>query len=267
MRNVSVLSFTFIFLLTLVVSPAFAVTRSGSDRLMAGSNAAEKKEEVKDASMARLQARAAKEVTRRIESLNKLILRISEFKKLSTTQKTSLTTQVQAEIDKLTALQIKIQADADLTTLKTDVQSIVTDYRIFALFMPKVQILGAADRLFTTADEMSSHAAMLETKINEQQTKGNDVSALQTLLTDMKAKVADAKTQGQSAIDTVSPLTPEGFPDNKTQLQSARQMIETGIKDLNTARQDARKITVGLLKFGKMTSEKPTKTPEPTETP
>lgn len=262
MKKIFSLSFTFVFLLTLVVSPAFAVERPLVDKLTkTGSKAAEKKTERQDASLEKLKERANKEITRRIESLNKLIARIAEFKKVSATEKASLTTQVQAEVNKLTALKAKIAADTDVTTLKTDVQSIVSDYRIYALFLPKIQLLGAADRLQGTADQMSSHAAQLEVKINEKQTAGQSVTDLQTLLTDMKAKIADAKTQAQGAMDTVTPLTPEGFPDNKTQLQSARQKIAAGIKDLNTARQDARKIIVGLMKLGKMSSTTPTTTP------
>lgn len=260
MQKVFSFSIIFVFLLT-VVSPAFAVTRPSIERTNPSSKAAEKKQERQDASMEKLKERADKEISRRIESLRKLITRISEFKKISSAQKTSLTAQVQAEIDKLTALQAKIAADTDLETLKTDVKSIVTAYRIYALFMPKIQILGSADRLQTTVDQMSSHAARLETKIGEQESNGQDVSELQTLLTDMKANIASAKTQAQNAIDTVTPLTPEGYPDNKTELQEAREMVVTSIKYLNTARQDGRKIIVGLLKLGKATTSTVTTTP------
>ena len=248
--------------MTLVASPAFAVERPALDSLHSGSNGAGMKEQRNEKISGNLQARADKEITRRLESLQKLITRINEFKKLSAAQKTALTTQVQAQITSLTALQAKIKADTDPATLKTDVQSIIGSYRIYALFMPQIQILGAADRLLTTADEMSSHAATLETKINEAQAKGQNVTDLQTLLADMNAKVTDAKTQGQNAINAVTPLTPDGYPGNKTILQSARQMVVMGIKDLNTARQDARKVIVGLMKFGKIES-KPTATPTP----
>jgi hypothetical protein len=260
MNKLFSISITFVFLLTMVVSPAFAVTttRPVVDKMnKAGSRAAEKN----DASMTQLKARADKEISRRIEALTKLLSRIAEFKKLSASQKSSLSVQVQAEIDKLTTLKAKIAADTDLTTLKADVQSIVDAYRIYALFMPKIQILGAADRLQITADAMSSHAATLETKITEKQTAGQNVTELQTLLADMNAKIANAKTQAQNAITTVTPLTPEGYPGNKTQLQSAQQMIVTGIKDLNTARQDARKIIVGLMKLGKTAKPSVTTTP------
>ncbi len=269
MYRISILSIIFIFLLALVHVPAFAVdqpnvTRPVTEHPMVGSKAADRMENVQNKIQektadrsANLQQRANKELTRRINSLNELLTRISGFKKLSDTQKASLTSQVQAQITALTALQAKIAADTDPTALKTDVQSIVQSYRIYALFLPKIQILAAADRVLSVSDEMSSHAATLQTKIAADQSAGKNVSDLQTLLSDMNAKIADAKTQAQGAIDTVTPLTPDGYPANKQQLQSARQMIATAVKDLDTARQDGRKIIVGLLKFGKMTSDKP----------
>lgn len=248
-----------IFLFTIVASPAFAVTRPATDKMNA--KAAEKNQNIQDASMEKLKERANKEIDRRIESLSALIKRISEFKKLSASQKSALTTQVQAEITKLTTLKADIAAETDLEELKELTQSIVDSYRIYALFMPKIQILGTADRLQTTADQMSTQATQLEVKINEQETAGQDVAAAESLLADMKAKIADAKTQAQNAITTVTPLTPEGYPDNKTELQSARQMVVTGIKDLNTARQDARKIIVWLIGQKKIVT--PTTTPTP----
>lgn len=254
MKKIVFFAIAFAFLAIVVTTTSASTERSTFAQAREGSKAAVREQKIQEKVENRtdtLKQRADKEITRRIEALKKLLVKISGFKKLSATQKTTLTTQVQTEISRLTTLQAKIAADTDAATLKADIASIVTSYRIFALFMPKIEILGAADRLLNTSEEMSSQAARLETKLSEAQAKGQTVTDLQTLLTDMKAKIADAKLQGQNAINTVTPLTPEGYPANKTQLQSARQMIVTGIHDLNTARQDARKIIVGLLKLNK----------------
>jgi len=262
MKKIFSISLVAVFLFSVVVVPAFAITTKPLDA-RSSSKAAEKKLARLDASMENLKERGEKEINRRLESLNKLLTRIAEFKKLSATQKAALNSQVQAEITKLNALLAKIQADTDVTTLQADVKSIVDSYRIYALFMPKIQILGASDRMLNTADLMSSQAAQLEVKINAKQTEGKNVADLLTLLADMKAKIADVKSQAQAAIDIVTPLVPEGFPDNKTSLQSARQMLVTALHNLNTARQDGRKIIVGLMKLGKITSDGPTPTPTP----
>src|SRR5689334_19811975 len=52
-----------------------------------------------------LQKRASQELSRRIDALKKVLNRINEIKHLTTDQRTTLTTQVQQEIDSLTALQ------------------------------------------------------------------------------------------------------------------------------------------------------------------
>ncbi len=251
MKKIISFGISSVMLLTSVVGSAFAMElpsrppHSGTPSAMKQ----EKMQERTDTRMDNLKNRANQEITRRIASLQKLLTRISEIKKITDSQKASFTSQVQTEINNLTTLQAKIQADTDTATLKTDVQSIVQSYRVYALFMPKIEILGAADRILTTSDQVTAEVTKLQTKIDEAKAKGKDVTTLQALLTDLQAKVTDAKLQAQNAITTVTPLTPDGYPGNKTSLESARTMIKTGHQDLLTAREDAKKIIKELLSF------------------
>lgn len=192
--------------------------------------------------ISRIKDRSNKEIRRRIDSLNKLILRINEMKKISKEQKAILISQIQTQITDLNTLKTKIDGDTDLQTIKTDAQSIVKSYRIYALFIPKIHILATSDRMLDTIDKTSTVAAKLNTRISETKRKGEDVSNLELIYSDMLSKIADAKTQAQNAIDLVTPLTPEGYPGNKTSLMEARKMLMTGRQDLQDARIDARKI-------------------------
>lgn len=199
---------------------------------------------------ANLMARADAELTRRISSLNLLITKIGALKRLSAAQKTTFTNGVQTEITNLTALKAKIDADTDPTTLKTDVQSIVQDYRIFALYMPQIRILVASDVIETAADKLTDLATKLQAMIQAAQGQGKDATSLQTMLSDMTTKIADAKTQATNATNAVVGLTPAGFPGNKTTLQSAEAMLKTAFQDLKAALQDARTIRQGLKQLG-----------------
>lgn len=190
----------------------------------------------------RIKDRSDKEIQRRIDSLNKLILRINEMKKISNEQKAILISQIQPQITDLYTLKTKIDADTDLQTIKTDAQSIVKSYRIYALFIPKIHILATSDRMLDTIDKTSTLAAKLNTRISEAKSKEEDVSNLEPLYSDMQSKISDAKTQAENAINLVTPLTPEGYPGNKTSLIEARKMLMTGRQDLQDARIDARKI-------------------------
>ena len=202
-----------------------------------------------DARVTDLKSRADTEITRRTTSLNTLFAKINGLKKLSDADKTTYTTNSQNEINSLNTLKTKIDADTDLATLKTDVQSIVQDYRVYLVYMPQIRILSSADTMDVTADLLTTEAGQLQTAINNAASGGHDVTALNTLLSDMNAKITDAKTQYQNATNLVTGLTPQGYPGNKTSLITARADIKAGAGDLKTAHQDALQIRTDLKAF------------------
>lgn len=157
---------------------------------------------------------AYKEIDRRISSMKKMILKITTIKRLTPLQKSSLISQVNAEIVRLTTLRKKIENDTDATILKADKKLIVSSYRIYALFMPKMTIIAHANAVLDLVDMM-----LLKKPTDE---------AL--------AKINLAKTYAEEAIATVINLTPEGYPNNKTELQSAKKSLQTARLNLTGAR-------------------------------
>jgi hypothetical protein len=200
--------------------------------------------------LTRVRQRGDNELSRRITALTNQVGRIQDMKRLTSDQKTSFTNQIQAEITSLQTLKAKIDADTDLTTLLADVQSIVQSYRVFALFMPKIAILAHADRLMSVDADMGTISTKLQDRITRASTAGKDVSAVNNLMTDRAAKLTDANTQAQNAINAVLPLDPSGYPGNKTTLTNARDMLKTGRTDLRTAFSDAQQIRQILKGFG-----------------
>lgn len=205
--------------------------------------------------MADMKDRANREIDRRVTALNAVIARVGEMKKVSDTDKAALVAKAQDNITVLTTLKTKIQADTDLATLKTDVQSITKAYRIFMLILPQIHITAAADRMGTTADMLTTIVGQLQTRITAAQTAGHDVSAMQAKITDMQAKIADANTQYANAEHSVAGLVPDQgtqatIDSNKATLVSARAMIKAGGTDLKTARDDAKNIRTALTAMG-----------------
>lgn len=197
-----------------------------------------------------LQTRAATEITRRITALNQLLTNVSKLKHVSSTQKATFTTQIQNEINSLNSLQTKIQGDTDITTLKTDVQSIVTSYRVFLVFMPQIRLLSAADSLLTVSDNLTNLGMKLQARLVAANSAGQNVKPLQSAYTDMQAKITDAQTQANAIITEVTPLTPTGYPGTQTTFQDARTKLMLGITDLKTAATDAKQIIQGLVTLG-----------------
>ncbi|MGA2911460.1 MAG: hypothetical protein ABSE17_02355 [Candidatus Levyibacteriota bacterium] len=197
-----------------------------------------------------LRSRAEKEITRRVDFLTQLIAQINGVKKLSLAEKASLQSQIQAQIDGLNALQTKINADTDNATLKTDVKSIINNYYIFLFFRVQVNLLVATDRTSTTIDTFSQIYTKLQTRINQAQAAGDNVSQLNISLADMKAKINDASIQTAVAQAELTPLNAQGYPGNKPSLQDARTKIQAAVQDLKVAYSDAVSIRQGLKGLG-----------------
>ena len=157
---------------------------------------------------------ANREINRRIESMTKMIAKINIIKRLTAIQKSTLISQVKAEIARLTTLRTKVGNDTDLKTLTTDKKTIINSYKTYAFFMPEMTIIAHADAVLNLVDLMM--------------TKNPTGEAL--------TKINVAKTLSTGVITSIINLTPEGYPANKAQLQSAKTTLQTARLNLAGAR-------------------------------
>lgn len=207
------------------------------------------------ARVAEVKARAKAEIDRRIDSLNKLIGRLDNAKRVSADAKARLTADTNALIVSLKNLGAQIQSETSTSSLKARVQSINGSYRVYLLVVPKGHLLAAADRIKTTADLMTSVDSKLKDGIAKANAAGKDTSSLEVLRAESIAKIASAKTQADAAIALLTPLKPDEknnvvFEENKKALRDARAKIKAGTDDLKVARGNAHKIIVELKKMG-----------------
>ncbi|HUC31172.1 MAG TPA: hypothetical protein VMR99_00580 [Candidatus Paceibacterota bacterium] len=204
-----------------------------------------------------LTGRADQEITRRLSALGALTARVDAMIRLSGTDKSNLATSIQSQITAMNTLQAQISADAaanNTSSLKTDVQSITSSYRIFALILPQGMIEAAADRVLTIVGIMNDLATKFSARISTAQSAGNNVTAATAALTDFNAKVSDANTQAQAAVSEVVSLMPDNgsstvMASNTATLKDARSKILAAQQDFVTARADAETIIKALATF------------------
>jgi hypothetical protein len=194
--------------------------------------------------------RADQEITRRMTALTDLNTAVQAMVHVSATEKTSISTEVQTEISSLTSLKSTIDAETVLANLKTDIQSITKDYRIFMLVIPQGRIEVAADKVQTVAAIYTTFATKLQTRISDAPS-GTDTTQATQWLSDMNAKITDANAQAQAAVSLVASLQPDQgsatvAASNETALKSARADIKSALADLKTARQDAGSIVKAI---------------------
>lgn len=204
-----------------------------------------------DNKIANMKSRADKEIDRRIAALTTLSTRIQSMKKMTDAQKASLKASINEQTTTLKNLKTEIDASTDLAALKSQIESITNSYRIFALIIPQGTSIAAADRALAIAENMTTLGAKLQARVSEAKTSGRNTAALEKLLADYNAKIADAKTQAQAAIDKVSSLTPDGGDKTKmainlATLKEAKAKIQAAQQDFVSARKNAAQIAQGL---------------------
>jgi hypothetical protein len=191
------------------------------------------------ASITTLQSHGDAEIASRLSDLASLSARIGEMKNVSASDKASLQATINAETSGLTTLKASIDADTVLATLKTDVESITKDYRIYMLIIPQGRIEAVVDRTATIDADFNALAPKLEARI----TADNNNSVAANAYSDMQAKVSDASAQSSAALTEVASLSPDQGnttieASNTASLKDAAAKLKTSTADLKAARVD-----------------------------
>lgn len=142
----------------------------------------------------RIKIEAGRLIENRITSLNKLLQRVTNNSGLSPDEKSSLSSQIQLTIDSLNTLRAKIDADTDADTAKTDAKTIITNYYIYKMFIPKIRLLLAIDNLQALSVKLSETSASIQNLINTLENEGKDTSVIQGLLDDMNSQLSIINT-------------------------------------------------------------------------
>lgn len=197
-----------------------------------------------DTRLTTIKTTSDKMITDRIATLQQLLTHVTNDAHLSTADVTSFTNDINTNINSLQALKTKIDADTDVTTAQADRKSIVTSYRIYMIFDPKLRLMIAVDNLTATNQKLASLSANLTTLINNLQSQGKNVTALQTTLADMNAKLSDANTQLTNANTALKAIT---ISQAGTQpFTTVKQNLANVRADYVAIRQDLTKIRSGV---------------------
>ncbi len=196
----------------------------------------ENKEEIKVTNNeAKAKKRASKIIDERIKSLEGNSEVIAKNKKLTTEQKSVLTTTLQSEVTKLTALNVSVASSTSATTTKMLIDSVFSDYRIYGVVIPKVRLDVRIYQLKNHAATLSETFSKLQVKIDEQKAKGNDTTSWQKGLDDAKVLVAQDMFKLDELLKKTATLTPASYgTTSKAIIESVGSDIKIITKDFTT---------------------------------
>jgi chromosome segregation ATPase len=193
-----------------------------------------------------LKTKGAAEIDRRVANLEAALAKFADSKNLTQSDIAELSKQIQTELTNLKALKAKLAAETDIAAARADVQSIVTDYRVYALVLPKTRLVASADRFTAAETKLTALHDQLETKAKAQTSSSYSLSAAEVKLQDMSAKITDAKAKSDSLVAKLLALQPTDYNANHTVLVAYRESLKTAQTDLKAARDDAKSVIDGL---------------------
>jgi hypothetical protein len=239
-RRFSLLTSTVISVIGLAAVPVSALATTKTDASASTSTAA---------NQARLQliiTRGDNEIARRLTTLNTLTSKINGAAKLSASDKSTLSSEVSSEISGLTSLKTQLDADTTVTAAKTDAQTIITGYRVYALIVPKVELVKVADDQQVTEGKLTALATKLQSRITAEQSAGKSVTTLQSDLTDLNKQVSAAATLSTTIESSVINLQPTDYDSNHSVLSGDHSQLKTAQTEIQAAITDAKNIISGL---------------------
>lgn len=237
-RNIYLFTLIILFCLSIVafsrIPPADALETTGSANLTSSPSASPTK-------LLALRQKISMEINRRLAALQNVNNLFSQINSLSDDQKNILSKQVQDQTALLSSLKTKTASESSYVLLRGNINFLTDSYDDFAFYVTKIRVLAAADALDQAASHFNELLAEMQKPDQLAKLRQSSLSD-QKLLEDIENKIADAKTQSQTASKLVLPLKSSGYPANKKTFSDAKKLLDQGKQDLETARQNFGKL-------------------------
>jgi hypothetical protein len=197
------------------------------------------------ASVSTLRAMGDCEINRRFATLNQLGSRVSGSKVLTSSDAAALTSEIGSTTSGLTSLKATIDAETSISALRAEIGRIASDYRVYLLVGPQVNLVSAADGVVASQTRFSKVNTNLTSRIAAAKAAGKDVTAAQADLDKMNAAVTAAVGLATPLPAALLPLTPAQYnggtagpvlANARTALGQARDQIKAAVADAKACR-------------------------------
>jgi hypothetical protein len=177
------------------------------------------------------------EINRRLATLSDLSSKISASKVIASSDAAALQSEIGSATSGLTSLKAKFDADTDVTTIKADITSIATNFRVYLLVVPQANLTNAADGVLAARPKFADINTKLAAAIAAAKAAGKDTTAAQSDLDAMNASVTAAVGLAGPLPAQLLPLTPAQYNGGTAGpiLTAARAALGTARDDLKSA--------------------------------
>jgi hypothetical protein len=177
------------------------------------------------------------EINRRFTTLTDLSARITASKVMTSSDASALQGEISSTRSGLTGLKSTIDSETDVKALRADITKIATDYRVYLLVTPQVNLINAADGVLAAQSKFATVNTNLTKRIADAKAHGKDTSAAQTALDAMNKSVTAAVGLASPLPAALLPLTPAQYNGGTAEpiIKNARTALGQARDDLKSA--------------------------------
>ena len=234
---------------SVLAAPAGVASPSAASAAVAAAPCAAQRQAVRqDPSIANLKALGDCEIARRFVTLDRLQGAVIAAPFLTAPDRQALRDRIASTRTGLGSLKSEIDGDTTVEQLKVDLPRIATDFRVYLLLAPQVNLVRGADAATAAAARLGQEAQRLQQLIDFAKSQGRDVAAAQAALVAMQHDLANADAQVSGLSVKLLALTPADWNDGGARpvLDAARSAERSAHAELLSARRDAQAVLAAL---------------------
>jgi hypothetical protein len=191
--------------------------------------------------LAGIKAKAATDITDRVNDLNAAIAKVNAATGLGASQ-AILVSYLGADVAPLQQLNQTIQGDSTLQQAAHDYGTIFSGYRVYRLVLPASRIAAEADHATTSAvPNLTTDAAKAQARVNPA-----NQATLQPLIDDLDSQISTAANATNGLAATVLAFTPAQWNADNALLNAPRSSDQSAAAALEKGRADITQIVQDL---------------------
>jgi hypothetical protein len=196
--------------------------------------------------LAAIQSAGAQQSSARIASLTTAISRVTANTYLTNADRATILETLNGDLSGMKATAAAIAADTTAVQASTDLKSIFTTYRVYAVALPQAHFAAAADGLESSAlPKLTAAQQKLSTALAGKYA-AKSTPALVSDLADLTTQIGTANRVLAGLAAASLAVTPAAFNADPAVLKPIRQSLTTATTALKQAHTDAQTIVAAL---------------------
>jgi hypothetical protein len=193
-------------------------------------------------SVAQVRAWLTRAISVRLKALSLAALSVSVARNLTAADHAALSAIITTDESGLTGLSGGLASETTLSELTETADAMVTDYRVFSLFVPQLRGVIVDERALAKAEQLAALEPSIETAITTEQRIGAGAVAAQRIYQELVVLLGAVETSMGNSVAALLALTPPNFAHAPSTFAASATALAGAITQLGAARVDVRRI-------------------------